>query len=337
MRAGERGLAVAVLLALGAAGGAAADDRLERVRAAAAAAREAEAPDLGGLYGLLDAEILDSLSAGGPFATAGFVQERLDALAAGWGSARFQLLSGAGSLRGLGVFALGLPAPGGAVRVYADRAGGPRLVQTLHGPGAPRVAPWPGAAGSRWLVAWEGAETGHGRRAVSLELWRAEGDGLRRQWRLADEPVTAAAWRLAGGELLVRYAPPYPGWKPGCPVQTEHEDRYRASGGGVALAGRRVLDGWHRELGAATARLLRALAAGDAHSLAELVPDPRLRRRLPAGLEADDACDTADGSPPAAASVAAVEPRAGRRVPWSLEWRRAPRGWRLTGADRVLQ
>jgi len=62
------------------------------------------------------------------------------------------------------------------------------------------------------------------------------------------------------------------------------------------------------------------------------VPDPGLRRRLPATLRAEPACDApADGPIPRTVSVAASE----ERTPWELVFRRAADGWRLSRAMQV--
>jgi hypothetical protein len=146
-------------------------------------------------------------------------------------------------------------------------------------------------------------------------------------------------WRVQPGELVVRYEPPYPGWKPGCPGQVEHEDHYRlARAGGLVLARRRVSNGWHRELGVAADRFFRAVAAGDTRALGLLVPAPALRARLPRGLEPEPLCEQAGpAGPRGPVTVAATELRDGRRVPWALAWTRAPAGWRLQAAAPVLQ
>jgi hypothetical protein len=84
-------------------------------------------------------------------------------------------------------------------------------------------------------------------------------------------------------------------------------------------------------------RFLAALAAGNRAALAELVPDRALRGRLPRALAPEPACDQGSPGAPAGVTVAATEERNGRLVPWSLSWRRSPRGWRLHAAAPMLQ
>ena len=121
--------------------------------------------------------------------------------------------------------------------------------------------------------------------------------------------------------------------------QAEQEDRYRPDpGGGLALAGRQVFNGWHRELQRSATRFFAALAAGNGKTLAELVPDAALRARLPRGLAPEAACDSQNPDTSGTAIVAAAVPLpSGARSPWSLWWGRSPSGWRLTGAAPVLE
>src|SRR6266851_2108308 len=137
---------------------------------------------------------------------------------------------------------------------------------------------------------------------------------------LLDARVWPAGPDRVARVLAVRYEPRYPGWKPGCADQFEHEDHYRlAAAGGLALARRQISNGWHRELGAAAARFFRALAEDDARALGLLVPAPALRARLPRHLVAEPVCEQAGpAGPRGPVTVAATELRAGRRVPWAL-------------------
>jgi hypothetical protein len=132
--------------------------------------------------------------------------------------------------------------------------------------------------------------------------------------------------------VTLRYEARYPGWTPGCEGQTEVEETYRLAPGGEAFvrAQRREHNAWHRAVHSAAAAVFAALAEGDARALARVVPDPRLRERLPATLRPEPACDAVEG--PEAVSVAAS---AGEREPWNLTFRRAGSGWRLTAATRV--
>ncbi len=70
----------------------------------------------------------------------------------------------------------------------------------------------------------------------------------------------------------------------------------------------------------------------DCHTAA-LVSRDSLRGKLPAHLEADPACDEADGPSPTSVSIAAREPS--DRQPWTLIFRRTREGWRLAAAVPV--
>src|SRR5947208_2632589 len=101
-----------------------------------------------------------------------------------------------------------------------------------------------------------------------------------------------------------------------------------------ACAARRQYNAWHQALHHSVSGLFAALASGDRASLTAFVPDAELRRRLPATLAAEPACDAPDpAADPDAVSVAAVE---SERRPWSLTWRRAGRRWQLVSATPVL-
>src|SRR5206468_67521 len=81
---------------------------------------------------------------------------------------------------------------------------------------------------------------------------------------------------------------------------------------------------WHQELHATVWRLFEALGGGDQTTLTTLVPDARLRRRLPAALRAESACDAPeDGPTPRTVSVPASE----ERTPWELVFRWTADGW----------
>jgi hypothetical protein len=143
---------------------------------------------------------------------------------------------------------------------------------------------------------------------------------------------------VGAGTLSLRYAPRYPGWKPGCVGQVEQEDLYRydRASDRVARARRETFNAWHRELHAHVARLFGALAADDRRALAVLVPDETVRARLPRRLTPEPACDALDPDVPGRVVVAATEEAAAGRAPWSLSWARVGRGWRLAGAAPVL-
>ena len=322
------------------AGGADAGDRLERFRELAASRLgllqivdpDAPAESLRDIYALLDDEVVDNLSAGGPFASPAFLQDRLDAFAEVWGGASLKLVRAGGLL--LGAFVLDERAAGNSLRVYGTLRGEPALLTALYREGKPTVHGG-GPDGAPLLVVWEGTASGWGTRALRIDLLRRVGDRLSVVWSTADvfpEGLLARAWSVRGAEIRVRYEVRYPGWAPGCEGQTEHEDVYRVSANAVTRAARRPIEPWHRELHATVDRLTTALADRDEGTLTALVPDRGLRGRLPTGLRAEPACDLRESAD--AVSVAAIAE--GQR-PWALTFRRLASGWRLTGASPVLQ
>ncbi len=369
-RAWIAGITAALVLAAGLS--AHATDRLERFRDLAAsrlALAQLGAGDASGsavteLYALVDEEIVENLESGGPFAAVAFIQDRLDAFSGAWGGASFQVLRPRGGrVRGpftVGIFSLsGVPDSGG-MRIYARSGDSIGPVRTVTHDGVPEVSEWPPArdGSAQWLVTWLGPAAGRGSRPVRMELWRQRGDAdATRAWSSADlfpDGLAASHVGLGRGEITLRYELRYPGWKPGCEGQTEHEDLYRAAadGGAPVLARRHVWNGWHRDLGSVVSAFFSALAGGDARRLAELVPDARLRQRLPAGLRPEPACEAQSPDMPGLVVVAATDERLagapdGRALrpstnghgpaPWSLWWTRAASGaWRLSAAQPVL-
>jgi hypothetical protein len=353
---GARAVLVALMLVSAAASGAATDrlSRVEALRAVLAATGETAPADLdaalAALFALADDEIIENLGAGEPFASTAFIQERLDAFMAAWGGAAFRVHRvGAGGGTGaltVGVFTLPGPAPRGSVRVYGRRRDGDvaRLAAITHD-GTPELHRWAAAqdGAPQLLASWLGAASGADGRTLEIELWRRGGrDGVERRWSSATlfpDGVQALGFAVKGDEVTIRYQAPYAGRKPGCQGQTELIDLYRPAvrRDDLVLVRRSVVNGWHRELQAAVGRVLLALDTGDAATLAALVPDRALAARLPRTLTREPACDEAAPGTPTSATVAVTEEQSGRRVPWSLVWRRAPRGWRLTAAMRMLQ
>lgn len=299
---------------------------------AAAAYREA--------YALLDEEIVESLASGGVFASTGFLQERLDAFSDAWGGAAVRVAR-LGPLT-VGVFQLGDRGTGNStVRVYGRLRDEAALLTTLAREGRPTLYPLPsGPAGAvQFLVAWEEAASSSGTRPLRLELARQHTDGVRVLWSTADVysgPLLARSYAVRGAELRLRYELRYPGWVPGCEGQTEQEDVYRLvpAAGTYARVSHRRFDAWHRDLRASAARLFTALASDDRRTVAALVPDARLRERLPARLEPEPVCDAP--SSPRAEQVAVAASDA-RRSPWTLTFQRGEAGrWRVTAASRVI-
>ncbi len=322
-------------------------DRLERFRALAAARLGAlelsggePAPEVvAELYALLDDEILDNLASGSLFASAEFLQERLDALHEVWGGTAFRVLALGGS--GLTVVAVQL-SPGGwgnSVRVYGRSGSGAALLRAIHREGVPTLHDMPPTRAGRpqFLIAWVGPQSSRGSTGLRLDLWRTRGESLDLVWStdgVTEGGLVVSRWALGAQQVSFRYEVRYPGWKPGCDGQTEYEDLYRYAAGNetFGLAHRQVVNGWHQEFHAVLARFLSALNTGNESALAGLAA-ASLRARLPARLEPDLACDAADGPSPGAVTVAAVEPAGGR--PWSLVFRRAGARWRLAVAAPV--
>lgn len=292
------------------------------------------------IYALLDEEIVQNLASGGLFASAGFLQERLEGFAEAWGGAAFRALRvgplavvasslGEGGANSVRVYGRLGPAAGGEAALLGAvrREGRP----TLHAlPSAPRDP-------AQFLVAWEGAPSGRGTRELRLEVVRLRGDDVTVAWSTGDlfpEGLLARDYRMRGTEVTIRYELHYPGFTPGCAEQTEQEDVYRfmPERGTLVRASRRQYDGWHAGLHQFVTRVLSALAQGDHGTLAQLVPEPRLRNALPARLDRDPACDAREPGGPV--SVAAV---ADAQRPWTLTFLRAGTGWRLTAASPMLQ
>jgi hypothetical protein len=328
-----------------------AGDRIERFREIAVT-RLAVVEDTGGaldpasqveIDALLDGEVLDSLRVGGPFASIGFIRERLDAFGEVWGGASLRIEPLGGGLLA-GRFRLSAKGVGNSVRLYGSAKGKPALLRAWQEDGVPEVYPWaaPAGGGAEILVSWSGTPTGWGSWPLRLELWRVRDGVVSALWRSAErypEGLWVSQVDIKAGRVSLRHEVRYAGWKPGCGVQAKQEDRYRTDPrGGLTLVSRQVFNGWHRELQRSVTRFFSALASGDRKTLADLAPDAALRATLPAGLSPEAACDSQNPDTPSTAVVAAAAPLPdGRRAPWSLWWSRGPSGWRLTGAAPVLQ
>ena len=339
-------------LALLAASAAVAADRLDGFpdlarRFAGTADPAAQAEAAAEIAQMVDAEILESLRAGGPFASAAFIQGRLDALGDEWGGADFRIVQvpgASGDGLTLGLLTLTRDQPWGSLRIYGAGPAAALLGSSSHD-GGPELRAWrqPRGAHAEWLATWVGPPDGRGSRRLTIELWRQSGPAtVARTWSSESafpDGLQASDWRVGDGMLRLRYETRYPGWQPGCADQTEREDVWATSArtAGLSLQNRRVLNGWHRELHAAVDRLFAALDASDREVLTALVPDPALRARLPRALRADPVCDVRPPDAPGTVVVGATRVEGDRLAPWSLAWRRGPRGWRLTAATPVLQ
>jgi len=324
-----------------------ATDRLDRFRELAR--RYAEAPERGvngpllsELWSVVDAEVGDNLRSGEPFSSTAFIQSRLEAFSDEWGGASFKVMDADATTRSVlvGMFTLTQGEPRSSLRIY-DRAGA--LLAAASHEGQLEFRPWATAGARLFLAKWTGAQTGTEVRTLRIELWRLRVQSAPvREWTSDDafpDGITATGFSARGGQLVVRHESRYPGWKPGCSDQTEQEDVYRerARSPGLALVHRRVLNAWHRDFQSTVARFFAALGADDRATMASLVPNPSVRARLPNTLLAEPVCDERLAGPPARAIVAATDEHDGRRVPWSLTWRRDSHGWRLTSAAPMLE
>jgi hypothetical protein len=340
-------LVLVFLLSESAFAAAPASDRLDHFRELAR--RYAEAPERGvngpllsELWSVVDAEVGDNLRSGEPFSSTAFIQSRLDAFSDEWGGASFKVTDADGSKRPLivGLFTLTQGEPRSSLRIY-DRTG--TLLAAATHEGQLEFRPWSTAGDRQFLAKWTGAQTGTEARTLRIELWRLRvQSGPVRDWtsdHAFPEGIAATGFSARGGQLVVRHESRYPGWKPGCADQTEQEDVYRqaARAPGLVLAHRRVLNAWHRELQAAVTRFFASLGAGDRTTMTTLVPNPSVRARLPNALRAEPVCDERLAGSSASAIVAATHEHDGKRVPWSLTWRRDSRGWRLTAAAPMLE
>lgn len=321
-------------------------DRLDRFRQLAAsrlALVEREAPGPPGdqlqeVYALLDEELIENLNSGPLFASAEFLEERLEGFSDVWGGSVFRVLKLPGTLT-VASFQLTPGGHGNSVRTYVRNGGRFELGRAVYGSGAPmlfKLPPTRSGAG-QFFLAWVGSPSGRGSSALRVELLRQEGGAVRLAWSTADlfpGELLATGFRVQGEGVTIRYELKYPGWKPGCEGQTEEEDLYQyvAARDRVILARRRTINGWHRELhSGAVSPLFHALAAGNQLALAQLVPDPAVRARLPRRLLPDQACDASDGPDSSHAVVAALAPEE-RRV-WDLRFGQRGSGWRLVAAS----
>jgi hypothetical protein len=290
-------------------------------------------------YQLLDEEIIESLTSGELFASQAVLQDRLDAFNEAWGATVLRILKLEQLL--IGAFRLTDGVEGNSVRVYGRRRGEPGLLAAIQRPGRPTVLPMPpaGRGVAQFVVAWEAAQSGRGTTAVRVDLLRQEGDTVRAVWSTADvlggEPWVRA-YTVRPPAITLRYELHYPGWSPGCAGQTEQEDVYRyvPAQRTFALARRQLHAGWHREFHAVVERLLAARRNGDGRTLEELVPNGRVRARLPVNLDREPACDATDT---ARGTVDVAVAAAGERRPWTLTFRRAGPTWRLAAVTPVLE
>jgi len=336
-------LLVSIVLVVSVLEAAEAPDRLDRFRQLAATRlstaqildAETASDAFREAYALLDDEIVESLASGSVFASTDFLQDRLDAFGEVWGGASVRLVR-IGPLL-VGAFQLTDGFSGNSVRLYGRQRGDVELLAAIARDGRPSVYPV-GTGGPQFVVAWEGAPTGRGTRALRLDHVRWESERLRSAWSTADlfpDGLYARTFRVSRNDVRLRYELHYPGWTPGCEGQTEQEDVYRLAPDGTtfARANRQQFNVWHRDLRQSVSRLFAAIEDGDRGAIATLVPDARLRERLPSSLRPETACDAPDQRNPDAVSVAAVAANA----PWQLTFRRAGPAWRLSAAAPVIQ
>ena len=339
-------LAVALLAGTVSVGAGPVPDRLDRFRALAADRlnvaqildADAAADAYREAYALLDEEIVESLASGSVFASVGFLQERLNAFSDAWGGAAARVVR-LGRLT-VGVFQLGDRSIANSVRVYGRFRDEAALLTTLSRDGRPTLYALPAGpdAAVQFLIAWDGTPSTRGSRPVRLEIARQRGDGVQVVWSTADlypGGLVSRAYTVRGSELRVRYELRYPGWVPGCEGQSEQEDTYRlvAATGIYARVTQRQYDAWHRELRASAARLFAALGEGDRRTVATLVPDAKVRDRLPAKLEPEPVCDAASGARGELVAVAASDERG---APWTVTFHREGARWRVSAATPVI-
>jgi hypothetical protein len=336
------------LLAASVSSGGADVDRLQRYRQLAAerlGALESSGSRLSGevfeeMSGLLDEEILENLEAGSVFASEAFLQDRLDAFSEAWGGSAFRVLRLPGGALTVASVQLSPGAFGNSVRVYRRVDRRAEFLGAVHRPGTPRLFAMPStrAGAAQFLVAWVGPAASAGATALQIELYRQVGDQIRAVWSTADlfgPDFFALSHDVRGTQVTVRYAPRYAGWTLGCERQTEQEDRYRyvPESETFTRAGRRVYNGWHRELHVTVERLIAALRAGDQRALGALAVSPKLWRDLPGPPEPEPACDIVHDSSAHVVTVSATVP--GDPRPWGLRFRQTPGGWRLVGVGPV--
>ena len=285
---------------------------------------------------LLDDEVVQNLASGGLFASEGFLQDRLEGFAEAWGGAAFRVLR-VGPLAVVACY-LGEGGPN-SVRVYGRLGGEAALLGALRREGRPALHRLPGAPRDpvEFLVAWEGAFSGRGTRELRLDVVRLRGDNVTVAWSTTEafpDGLMARTYRVRGPEVTIRYELRYPGWAPGCEGQTEGEDVYRFVGerGALVRASRRQINEWHAGLHQFVGRVLSALASGDRTTLAQLVPEAKLRGALPGKLDRDTACDAREAGDRVSVAAVAEEGR-----PWTLTFLRAGARWRLTAATPMLQ
>ena len=226
------GMALVLGMALPAGAGPA-GDRLDRF-SEIAAARLSVVEDMGGALdpasqaevdALLDGEVLDSLAAGGPFASIEFIRLRLDAFGEAWGGASLRVEPLGGGLLA-GRFRLSHKGVGNSVRVYGYAQGKPALLRAWQEDGEPELYPWaaPAGGGADFLVSWSGTATGWGSWPLRLALWRVRDGGVSAVWRSAErypDGLWVSQADITPGRVSLRHEIRYPGWKPGCEVQAE--------------------------------------------------------------------------------------------------------------------
>ena len=289
-------------------------------------------------YALLDDEIVESLSSGGVFASTAFLQERLNGFSDAWGGAAARIVR-LGPLT-VGVFQLGERTMGNSVRVYGRLRDEVALLTATARDGRPTLFPLPAGSGGavQFLVAWDELPAGTGARPVRLDVMRHHGDGVRPVWSTADvyqDTLMVREYTVRGADLRVRYQIRYPGWVAGCEGQTEQEDLFRLTpaSGVYTRVSQRAFDAWHRELRAAANQLFAAVASSDRRTLTLLVPDAKIRERLPSKLESEPVCDAATGGRSDHVAVAATD---GDGAPWTLLFHRDGGRWRVNAASRVI-
>src|SRR5262245_48406272 len=159
-----------------------APDRLDRFREIAPGLGPSSMDSLAEVYALIDGEVAESLASGGPFASPGFLQDRLEAFAEAWGGLSLRIVALERAI--VAAFSFTELPRGSSVRIYQRRGDGTVPPQALGGDGWPvlRALPRTREGASQILLTWEGALGPDGARPLRFELLREERSGVRAIW-----------------------------------------------------------------------------------------------------------------------------------------------------------
>ena len=205
------------------------EDRLDRFRQLAGsrlAPLELRGPDPSGdglqeISALLDDELIENLNSGPLFASAEFLQERLDAFSEVWGGSAFRLLTRAGTGVTAGAFQLSSGGHGSSLRIYARNGSRFELVTAVYRQGVPVLFDLPRArsGAAQFFLAWVGPQSNRGSFSLRVDLWKQEEGTFSAAWSTAalfQDELFATKFDVHGQSVTIRYEIRYPGWKPGC-------------------------------------------------------------------------------------------------------------------------